>query len=92
MKAGLHFLSSSSQLSMTEVGTIMRCGPQLPFSHARWARRAIVWIVLPVRFIVYVHVHVAIASSVQCFYLLHVQVSTINNYETVEVNCMYCSY
>jgi hypothetical protein len=42
---GRNFLNSISQLRMTEVGTIIRCCPQIPLSQARWARREMVWIV-----------------------------------------------
>ncbi|KYQ47422.1 hypothetical protein ALC60_13543, partial [Trachymyrmex zeteki] len=47
LNPGHHFLHSISQLSITEVGTIIRCGPQFPFSQARCANNAIVCIVLP---------------------------------------------
>ena len=42
LNAGAHFLNSTSQLSITEVGTTMRCGPQMPHSHARYARSEMV--------------------------------------------------
>lgn len=45
--AGHHFLNSISQLIIIVVGTIIKCGPQIPFSQARWAIVAIVWMVLP---------------------------------------------
>ena len=48
LKAGHHFFSSYSQLSMTDVGTTIKWGPQLPSSQARWASSAIVWIVFPI--------------------------------------------
>ena len=47
LKAGHHLLNSISQLMMILVGTITRWGPHTPLERARWARNAMVWIVLP---------------------------------------------
>ena len=42
LNAGAHFLNSTSQLSITDVGTTIRCGPQIPRSHAKYASKEIV--------------------------------------------------
>ena len=40
-------MNSTSQFSITDVGTTMRCGPHMPWLHARYASSEMVWIVFP---------------------------------------------
>ena len=47
LNAGHHFLNSTSQFNITDVGTTMRCGPHMPWLHARYASNEMVWMVFP---------------------------------------------
>ncbi|KAH3671861.1 hypothetical protein OGAPHI_000047 [Ogataea philodendri] len=47
LNPGANRLNSISQFNITEVGTTIRCGPQMFFSHARYEIREMVWIVFP---------------------------------------------
>ena len=47
MNEGRNFLNSISQFIMTDVGTIIKCGPQICFFIAKYAKKAIACIVFP---------------------------------------------
>lgn len=47
LKAGHHRLNSIYQFIRIVVGTITKWGPHMPCSMARWASKAMVWMVFP---------------------------------------------